>query len=97
MLDLMWVDIIIQIILIQMMTFLEQVWHMQIFDSQEIGLPVLMHWTGSLYVDILFNTHMYKVFATRKEPGGGGEKTPQKKINLQYLGSLMSDWNFHSL
>ena len=39
------------------------------------------------------NTHRYKVFATRKEPrGGGGTKTPQQE-NLQYLGSLTSDFD----
>ena len=29
---------------------------------------------------IFLNTHRYKVFATRKEPRGGGKKTPQRKI-----------------
>ena len=40
-----------------------------------------------------FNTNRYKVFATRKEPRGGGgvKNTPEE--NLQYLGSLMSDFD----
>ena len=38
----------------------------------------------------LLNTHRYKVFATRKEPGGY-KNTPEE--NLQYLGSLMSDFD----
>ena len=37
----------------------------------------------------IINTHRYKVFATRKEPRGG-KNIPEK--NLQYLGSLTSDF-----
>ena len=37
------------------------------------------------------NTHRYKVFATRKEPRGGVKNTPEEI--LQYLGSLMSDFD----
>ena len=37
------------------------------------------------------NTHNYKVFATRKEPRGEGKNTTEE--NLQYLGSLTSDFD----
>ena len=40
---------------------------------------------------MIVNTHRYKVFATRKEPRGGYKNTPEE--NLQYLGSLMSDFD----